>query len=266
MQVSGYSRSFLLGIILDLRLREYAKKKLTDFECETFLIPLIEDENIERTLQLARLFQCTPVIQHILRKLRRRKELLHYYLEDGKLQDAVELCVNEKKNDLWIDLLVYISKLDGPINDELIQNMLQEIGVDETLHPLLVLDILSRSNTLRVGSIKEYVVKWLYLQERQMESSKEAICENVLVIEEIDRQIESIKFNFFLLGSVNDPYSHNVWAQQLSHSFVPRFHVMVIDASLSQSDRVVRRRCSEKGNTVLQKFVLILEENGYYTR
>ncbi|KAJ1349927.1 hypothetical protein KIN20_005606 [Parelaphostrongylus tenuis] len=198
-KVSGSSRSILLDTILDLRLRGYAEKKLTDSECDKYIIPFIEDENIERTLQLARLIHCPPVVQYILRKLGRTKELLQYYVEDRKLQEAIALCKAEKKGDMWLGVLVYISKMDGPVDENMVQEMLEEIGAEECLHPLVVLEILARSNTLKVGAVKEYVIRWLDSQGKQIEADRKAINEEVQMMEEIDKQIESLKYNVQVL-------------------------------------------------------------------
>ncbi|VDM85586.1 unnamed protein product [Strongylus vulgaris] len=123
-QVSGTSRSVLLATILELRLRDYAEGNIEDAKCEELLIPFIEEENMTEALHLARVFHCFPVVQHILKKTGRTKELIQYYLKNGKIKEVVELCKNEKKSDMWMDLLVYISKKEGPVDEKVVQEML----------------------------------------------------------------------------------------------------------------------------------------------
>ncbi|KAK6015180.1 hypothetical protein OSTOST_19398, partial [Ostertagia ostertagi] len=97
----------------------------TDADCFKQLIPFIEDGNITRALHLARLFHCTPVMQHILQKLGRKKELLQYYLEGNKLREAIDLCNSEKSKEMWLDTLVHVSKIEGDVDESLVVKMLE---------------------------------------------------------------------------------------------------------------------------------------------
>ncbi|PIO70910.1 hypothetical protein TELCIR_07212 [Teladorsagia circumcincta] len=103
-EVSGPSRTVLLDAMLELRLRDYSEGKITDADCSKQLIPFIEDGNITRALHLARLFHCTPVMQHILQKLGRSKEM-------------------------WLDTLVHVSKIEGDIDESLVVKMLEGVQV-----------------------------------------------------------------------------------------------------------------------------------------
>ncbi|KHJ81322.1 hypothetical protein OESDEN_18992, partial [Oesophagostomum dentatum] len=95
-EVSGPSRSILLATILELRLREYAEGSivcdagLEDAKCEELLLPFIEEDNMTEALHLARVFHCFPVVQHILKKTGRTKELLQYYLKNDRIGEVVE--------------------------------------------------------------------------------------------------------------------------------------------------------------------------------
>ncbi|KAL6739082.1 hypothetical protein Aduo_012569 [Ancylostoma duodenale] len=173
-KVSGSSRSILLATVLELRLREYAEGNIEEAKCADLLIPFIEEENMAEALHLARVFHCFPVVQYVLEKTGR-------------------------KADMWQDLLVYISKKEGPVEEKLIQEMLTGIEASGSLHPLVVLEILSRSNTLKVAAVKDYVIKWLDTQKKQIESDRKAITEGERRMQEIDKQIESLKFNVQVL-------------------------------------------------------------------
>ncbi|KAK6747355.1 hypothetical protein RB195_000512 [Necator americanus] len=198
-KVSGPSRSVLLATILELRLREYAEGNIEDEKCEEMLIPFIEEENMPNALHLARVFHCFPVVQYILAKTKRTKELLQYYLKNDKINEAIALCDEEKKAEMWMDLLVYISKKEVPVSDKLIQDMLKGIETSGILHPLVVLEVLSRSNTLTVAAVKDYIIKWLDAQKKQIESDQKAIVEGERRMQEVDKQIESLKFNVQVL-------------------------------------------------------------------
>ncbi|VDP11071.1 unnamed protein product [Heligmosomoides polygyrus] len=192
-KVSGPSRSVLLDAILELRLRDYAEKKIK------LLIPFIEDENVSHALHLARLFHCTPVMQHILRKLGRKRELIQYYFEDNKLREVIDLCNAEKDKDMWLDTLVHVSKMEGPIDEKLVVTLLEGVEADGSLQPLVVLEILSRSKTINVAAVKDYVIRWLDAQQKQIDFDRKAISEGERRVEEIDKQIESMKFNVQVL-------------------------------------------------------------------
>ncbi|KAK5977908.1 hypothetical protein GCK32_018817, partial [Trichostrongylus colubriformis] len=103
----------------------YSERKITDAECFDQLIPFIEDGNIAHALHLARIFHCTPVMQYILQKMGRKKELLQFYLEGNKLREAIELCNTEKSKEMWLDTLVHVSKVEGAVDENLIIKMLE---------------------------------------------------------------------------------------------------------------------------------------------
>uniref|UniRef100_A0A0N4XAL9 RING-type domain-containing protein n=1 Tax=Haemonchus placei TaxID=6290 RepID=A0A0N4XAL9_HAEPC len=140
------------------------------------LIPFIEDGNISRALNMARLFHCAPVMQHILQKLGRKKELLQYYLEGNKLSEAIDLCNTEKSKEMWLDTLVHVSKVEGAVDENLIIKLLEG-----------------------VAAVKDYVIRWLDAQRKQIEADRKAIADGERRVEEIDKQMESLKFNVQVL-------------------------------------------------------------------
>ncbi|VDO31463.1 unnamed protein product [Haemonchus placei] len=169
---------------------------MTDDECCKQLIPFIEDGNISRALNMARLFHCAPVMQHILQKLGRKKELLQYYLEGNKLSEAIDLCNTEK----YVSFVgCWHGVLFRELSYESISRCFYRIEANGTLQPLVVLEILSRSSTLKVAAVKDYVIRWLDAQRKQIEADRKAIADGERRVEEIDKQMESLKFNVQVL-------------------------------------------------------------------
>uniref|UniRef100_A0A1I7XRQ7 RING-type domain-containing protein n=1 Tax=Heterorhabditis bacteriophora TaxID=37862 RepID=A0A1I7XRQ7_HETBA len=146
----------------------------SDADCESMILPFIEDENSQRALRLAQLFGCFPAIQYILNK-------------------------TEHQSDTWIDALVFVSNMTKTVDDTLIKSLLAGIEASDCVHPLVVLDILSRSNTLKMSVVKEYVVKQISKQEKQIQMDHRTIAESERRMEEIEKHIESLKFNVQVL-------------------------------------------------------------------
>ncbi|VDL68128.1 unnamed protein product [Nippostrongylus brasiliensis] len=95
---------------------------------------------------------------------------------------------------MWLDTLVHVSKMEAAVDEGLVVSMLEGIEADGNLQPLVVLEILSRSSQLKVAAIKSYVVRWLDAKKKQIDSDRKAIVDGERRVEEIDKQIESLKF------------------------------------------------------------------------
>lgn len=59
-----------------------------------------------------------------------------------------------------IELVTFVSKKEDLMESELMM-LLEKARTSKFLHPLVVLEILSRNDRLRVTDIKEYIVDWL---------------------------------------------------------------------------------------------------------
>ena len=108
----------------------------------------------------------------------RTEELIRYLLHEGDVRQIMELCDENvcvwsgaeieaeeasscfRLKEMAIELVTYVSKKDNLSEVELMM-LIDKARTSKFLHPLVVLEILSRNDHLRVADIKAYLVEWL---------------------------------------------------------------------------------------------------------
>lgn len=69
------------------------------------------------------------------------------------------------------------------------------------MHPLVVLEILSRNNALQVGHVKEYIVEWISKQKSLIEANERSIVVNEQRIEQMEREMDDLYVSYWVLSS-----------------------------------------------------------------
>ncbi|CAJ0571525.1 unnamed protein product, partial [Mesorhabditis spiculigera] len=157
--------------------------------------PLIKADNVEQILQLAQMFNCAPLQLYILKnRLERSDELVQYHIKQGNIQDVLKRCRISKDRDLWLEALVFFAQLSQPIEDRVLKELFDSLAADDLIHPLLVLEILSKSETIKVSSVRDYVIRWLQDQERKISDDKRAIAECEKRMLEVQNETEQLQF------------------------------------------------------------------------
>ncbi|CAB3404657.1 unnamed protein product [Caenorhabditis bovis] len=179
------------------RSEAYDSNTTTESELSENIFPLINKENEVFALHLAELFDCPPVVEYILKRSHRINELMAFYQKKNDLRSIVELCKSSEadRDAIWLDALSFVSKCDSIEHEGLILEMLMEIEKRQSVHPLVVLEILSKSENLTISAVKSYVINWLQKQEAKIAQDKKKIEENEKEMRELEQNIESLKFS-----------------------------------------------------------------------
>lgn len=103
---------------------------------------------------------------------------MRYLLREGNVQQILKMCDDKlyvclngltppslpkrtfRLKDMWIELVTHVSQKDD-LNTRDLMILLDKAKSSQYLHPLVVLEILSRNDKLKVADIKEYIVNWL---------------------------------------------------------------------------------------------------------
>ncbi|KAL3981657.1 hypothetical protein ACH3XW_43935 [Acanthocheilonema viteae] len=176
----------LRNLLLELRLRQWSLRNESIME-------LIGDENLEESLKLCQLFNYIPGIIDIYKKMKRYDKLIEYYMRQNKLREIVKFCEEENNRDLWIDAVVFASR-GKDIDSDAIKFLLERIEATNSIHPLVVLEILSKSDKICVGHVRDYIINWLERQNAQIKKDEETIVKNEAKMAEIEEQIDNITY------------------------------------------------------------------------
>uniref|UniRef100_A0A1I7THV2 Vacuolar protein sorting-associated protein 11 homolog n=1 Tax=Caenorhabditis tropicalis TaxID=1561998 RepID=A0A1I7THV2_9PELO len=188
----------LIILILEYQMRTFETKEWTEESLREDIFKYINKNNEEDVLQMAQLFDCTPVIEHILMRCHKSKELMMYHQKKEDLDAIIRLCHNcsiEEKRHLWLDALTFIGKHATAKNEPVIIELLKEIESSELIHPLVVLELLAKNEHLTISSVKDFLITWLRKQQIIIEQDRTTIADNNKSMVELDSTVESLKFN-----------------------------------------------------------------------
>ena len=142
------------------------------------ILDLLEDHETEKKydknhiLVLFKMYQFGPGVIYLCERMNLREELLEYYIEAGDFQHILNLSKEhgEREINLWVQALKYFSKLDQEkrtfTNERgethsVITEALTYIQRIDSLSPLLVLNIIGKTQKLSLGEVKAYFKKKL---------------------------------------------------------------------------------------------------------
>src|SRR4051794_18575187 len=107
------------------------------------------------------------------------EELLRFLLQEGNVLDVADLCGVDSLKDIWIELITYVSAKEQSNKDpKNLIALLEKATQTNFIHPLVVLEILSRNESIKIADVKEYVVKWLEQQNATVAENEAAIRAN----------------------------------------------------------------------------------------
>lgn len=91
-KTTGDEQDRLINLMLEYHIRSFKPENWSEERLNEDIYKHISRKNEDTILQMAQLFDCTPVIQHILMKAHRSKELMMYHQKKGDLQAIIALC------------------------------------------------------------------------------------------------------------------------------------------------------------------------------
>ncbi|KAH7721919.1 CRE-VPS-11 protein [Aphelenchoides avenae] len=171
---------------------EHKLQKGVDASQTQGLVRMIQPEDYADALRLAQLYRCPPLVIHILRSQKRMDDLLRYLLREGDVRDVMRLCDEMDLKEMWIDLVTHVSKREK-IDHGVLHSLLERIKKAESAHPLVVLEVLSRMESLTVADIRDYVIRWLEAENETITKNENTIRANEAELADIHKEIDSLE-------------------------------------------------------------------------
>uniref|UniRef100_A0A1I7XZ03 Vacuolar protein sorting-associated protein 11 homolog n=1 Tax=Steinernema glaseri TaxID=37863 RepID=A0A1I7XZ03_9BILA len=185
---SDTSNAAMRNTVLELMLKQLKETEPSNAPTlKAEIMQLIEQSNHGEAIHLCLMFGFAEGIIHIYRKQRRFTELMQFLKEKGDVDNMTQLCTELSDGALWTELLIYLSQCEDSSEDQ-VKKVLAEIEDSGIIHPLVVLEILSRSESLTVDSLRGYVVRWLQRQNEKVNNDAGRM-------EEVEKEIENLEYN-----------------------------------------------------------------------
>uniref|UniRef100_A0A183C0L4 RING-type domain-containing protein n=1 Tax=Globodera pallida TaxID=36090 RepID=A0A183C0L4_GLOPA len=191
------------------------------------IVSLLDSDTIERSLLKAYQYNCSPVVVHILRLLNRTEELFRYLLSEGDVVGAIELCESKSLQDMWVELISFGTTSKSATRKEDLFALLRKISESNSLNPLIVLEILSRDESLQVGDIRDIVIGWLERQDKSLRENEREIAEQERQLFEMNKEIEDLENKLVQLHSFSSQSLHSVQVYQVAKCTVCNNHLQV---------------------------------------
>uniref|UniRef100_A0A915D319 Uncharacterized protein n=1 Tax=Ditylenchus dipsaci TaxID=166011 RepID=A0A915D319_9BILA len=187
---------FMRNAVLEQRLKTFAKKGSISPQKSRNIIELVNTDNYEQALHLGQIYKFAPLVIHILRQQNRLEDMLRFLLKEGDINDIIQCCGEEALKNMWIELITYVSAKEN-LEPKSLVALLEKVSETKSnfVHPLVVLEILSRNNVLQVADVKDYIVKWLENQNNLIKDNQAGIQLNEKKIDEMDKAIEDLENN-----------------------------------------------------------------------
>ncbi|GMR48633.1 hypothetical protein PMAYCL1PPCAC_18828, partial [Pristionchus mayeri] len=240
----GAGGTEMMNTIIELNMRTYNKEE--PFDVFDKVLKYVSKENEERVRRQAEELKCDPVVEALLRRMRDLPSLHSFHMRRGNVEKVVEMANEINTTQSWLDTLSFVAKMESPVDDEIMEKILEKVKQTRVLHPLVILEVLSKSARLNVAAVKKYVVQWLSEQREKISADKAAIASSEQKIQEVGKQIESLHFNTQVL-QVSKCCACDFALQLPSIFFLCRhaFHVHCFDSYADKAD--LCPKCSVEG-------------------
>jgi vacuolar protein sorting-associated protein 11 len=121
--------------------------------------------------------------------------ILQYHMYHNDYAMILDTCKKYGTQDpnLWIQALHYFSKLEEYNCKDYIMQILAYIEKFNLLPPLMVIKILSQNSTLTIDTIKEYLLKRMRREEKEIEDDQETVSKHLKSIMELKNQIDHLE-------------------------------------------------------------------------
>ncbi|CAM4872645.1 unnamed protein product [Rotaria socialis] len=170
--------------ILELLLQKYSKiddKKEKDRTSNKILV-LLQDSKIDidvtRAMVACQKYNFKAGIISLYDRAKLYQQILQYQMDNKESDEIVATCQKYGDDDpqLWIQALSYFSKLkssDGCQKE--IQQILAYIDKNDLLSPLLVIQTLSNNESTNLDLLKDYLIRKLRTEQKQIEKDQSEI-------------------------------------------------------------------------------------------
>ncbi|XP_054160559.1 vacuolar protein sorting-associated protein 11 homolog [Oppia nitens] len=147
---------------------------------------------VEQAMVLCQMSHFDAGLLYLYEKAKMFKPILNYYISNGNGANVLEICQkygNEDSN-LWVDALWYFSKTED--NEKTIK-VINEIETKRLLQPIMIIEILSRSESATLAVVKDYLVRWLTRENEQMAENDKLIDQFKDDTERMRQQIDEMR-------------------------------------------------------------------------
>jgi len=147
---------------------------------------------VEQAMVLCQMSHFDAGLLYLYEKAKMFKQILNNFIATNNSTKVLQTCqkYGDQEPNLWVDALWYFSNTDD--NDKTIQ-VLNEIERKRLLQPIMIIEILSRSECATLAVVKDYLIRWLTRESEQIAENERLINQFKDYTERMRQQIENMK-------------------------------------------------------------------------
>ena len=149
--------------------------------------------DMDHALILCQMHDFREGILYLYEKTHLYKHIVKYHMDHEEFDKVIEMCKahGDKEPSLWRDALVFFGKHEG--QSENLSYILRVIEQRELLSPLLVVQSLAQNTDVRVGVLKDYLIRKFRQESNLIDEEESRISQLKLEIDNSKKRIHQIK-------------------------------------------------------------------------
>ncbi|XP_064459798.1 vacuolar protein sorting-associated protein 11 homolog isoform X2 [Ornithodoros turicata] len=198
VEVQPQSSTLVYNTLLELHLQSFnhqeneMEKKVKGQQIMDMLKNSEGKYDLDQAMVLCQMNHFKTGILHLYEKARLYQQILSYHIDNCDYEEVIRICERFGGNDpnLWIQALCFFSTGN---QKDYFSKVLTQIEKQRLLPPIMVVDIAARSHKATLATVKDYLVRHLMNENRQMEENKRLIVQYRKETERIRNHIEELK-------------------------------------------------------------------------
>lgn len=160
-----------------------------------FLTNNYNSYDMNLALIICQLHNFRPGMLYLYEKNNMYQRILQFHMDSNDYTNILDTCkrYGNQDSNLWIQALQYFSKREEYNCKEFIMQIISNIERLNLLQPLMVIKILSQNSTLTIDTVKEYLLKRMRKEEKEIEEDQETVNRHLKSIMELKNQIDHLK-------------------------------------------------------------------------
>nr|XP_039266743.1 vacuolar protein sorting-associated protein 11 homolog [Styela clava] len=203
IKVEPQSSELVYNTLLELYLHQMTHPNTTSEErrrIEDQTLDLLKefsslDYDTDQALVLCQMHCFRPGILFLYESAALYQQILRYHMDHEAMGLVVETCRKHGSKDpsLWQQALTFFARQEDVKCEEHIMQVLTHVDKNNLLPPLLVIQLLSRSSTVSLSVIKDYILRRLQKETEEIDQHEKVIQQCQEDTKKMKEQIEELK-------------------------------------------------------------------------
>jgi len=150
--------------------------------------------DLDHALVLTKMYDFKEGVLYLYEKVKLFKEIVQYHMDNNEYANVLACCkkYGDKDPNLWVHVLSYFAQKDDDCQKEIVE-ILNTIDKKNLLPPLQVIQILSKSKTVTLSVVKDYITRRITAESQMISEDQKQIKKYQEETEKMRTEIQELK-------------------------------------------------------------------------